>query len=92
MIFEKLQKDEKYLRIWSAGCACGEEPYTLAIIFNEFLEKENVDLVLNIFATDINKTSLKSAEEGLYDFESIKEIRYGLLKEYFTEKRIKIKD
>lgn len=87
MIFEKMQKDEKYLRIWSAGCACGEEPYSLSIIFNEFLEKENIDLVLNIFATDINRTSLKSAEEGLYNFESIKEVRYGLLKKYFRKKR-----
>lgn len=87
MIFEKIQTDEKYLRIWSAGCACGEEPYSLAIIFNEFLEKENIDLVLHIFATDINKTSLKCAEEGLYNFESIKEVKYGLLKKYFKEKR-----
>lgn len=87
MIFEKIQTDEKYLRIWSAGCACGEEPYSLAIIFNEFLEKESIDLVLNIFATDINKTSLKCAEEGLYNFESIKEVKYGLFKKYFKEKR-----
>ncbi len=46
MIFEKIQTDEKYLRIWSAGCACGEEPYSLVIIFNEFLEKESIDLIL----------------------------------------------
>lgn len=86
MIFEKLQRDEKYLRIWSAGCACGEEPYSLSIIFNEFLKKESIDLALNIFATDINKTSLKSAAEGLYNFDSVKEVRYGLLKKYFTKK------
>jgi len=75
LIFEKQKKKEKYLRIWSAGCASGEEPYSLAIIFNEFLEKENLELDLRIFATDIDKKSLKSAKEGVYNFESIKEVK-----------------
>lgn len=86
LIFGKLKKKEKYLRIWSAGCASGEEPYSLAIIFNEFLEKENLELDLRIFATDIDKKSLKSAKEGVYDFESIKEVKYGLLSKYFIQK------
>lgn len=86
LIFGKLKKKEKYLRIWSAGCASGEEPYSLAIIFSEFLEKENLELDLRIFATDIDKKSLKSAKEGVYDFESIKEVKYGLLSKYFIQK------
>ena len=86
MISEKLQRYKKYLRIWSAGCASGEEAYSLAIIFNEFLEKEKLELDLRIFATDIDKKSLKSAEEGLYNFESIKDVRYGLLSKYFIQK------
>ena len=86
MIFEKLQRYKKYLRIWSAGCASGEEAYSLAIIFNEFLEKEKLELDLRIFATDIDKKSLKSAKRGVYNFESIKDVRYGLLSKYFIQK------
>jgi len=91
MIFGKLKKKEKYLRIWSAGCAAGEEPYSLAIIFNEFLEKENLELNLRIFATDIDKQSLKSAKEGVYNFESIKEVKYGLLSKYFIQENSSFK-
>jgi len=91
LIMEKLKKKEKYLRIWSAGCASGEEPYSLAIIFKEFLEKENLELDLRIFATDIDKKSLKSAKEGVYDFESIKEVKYGLLSKYFIQENSSFK-
>lgn len=91
LIFGKLKKKEKYLRIWSAGCASGEEPYSLAIIFNEFLEKENLELDLRIFATDIDKKSLKSAKEGVYNFESIKEVKYGLLSKYFIQENSSFK-
>ncbi len=91
LIFGKLKKKEKYLRIWSTGCASGEEPYSLAIIFNEFLEKENLGLDLIIFATDIDKKSLKSAKERVYSFESIKEVKYGLLSKYFIRKNSSFK-
>lgn len=91
LIFGKLKKGEKYLRIWSAGCASGEEPFSLAIIFNEFLEKENLELDLRIFATDIDKKSLKSAKEGVYNFESIKEVKYGLLSKYFIQENSSFK-
>lgn len=91
LIMEKLKKKEKYLRIWSAGCATGEEPYSLAIIFKEFLEKENLELDLRIFATDIDKKSLKSAKEGVYNFESMKEVKYGLLSKYFIQENSSFK-
>lgn len=72
------------LRVWSAGCSTGEEPYSIAILVNELMEKEQLALRLNIFATDIDQESLKKAQEGIYPIESIGNVKYRLLKEHFT--------
>jgi chemotaxis protein methyltransferase CheR len=56
---------KKSLRIWSAGCSTGEEPYSLAIAIMEAIpdwKKRDI----KIFATDINSSSLKRAKEGVY--------------------------
>jgi len=72
------------IRVWSAGCAMGEEPYSMAILIHEFLEKESLDFQVNIFATDIDGKILKKAQNATYPFESIKDTKYQLLKKYFT--------
>jgi len=72
------------LRIWSAGCAMGEEPYSIAILITEFFEKEALDLQTHIFATDIDKNILEKAQKAVYPYNSIESIKYGLLKKYFT--------
>lgn len=86
IILEKEQKGDKYLRIWSAGCSYGEEAYTLAILLNEQVLKEKVDITINIFATDIDNEALKIADYGEYLAESIGNVKFGLYKKYFTEK------
>lgn len=58
-------KTSKKLKIWSAGCATGEEPYTVAILLKELLP--NIDeWDILILATDINKKALAKAKEGVY--------------------------
>ena len=71
------------LRIWSAGCATGEEAYTIAILINELLRKEAPDLQVHLFATDIDAGALKRASEAGYTYDSIKNVKYRLLKRYF---------
>lgn len=83
----KANENGNSLRIWSAGCSFGEEPYSVAITLNEYLKKEETSINLKIFATDIDKKALVRASKGVYNFESIKNIKYGILREYFTEKR-----
>lgn len=83
LFLTKAKKDDYNLRIWSAGCSFGEEPYSIAIIINEFLRKEESSIKLNIFAIDIDKKALKRASIGSYGFDSIKEIKYGIFQEYF---------
>jgi chemotaxis protein methyltransferase CheR len=80
---QKQAAGEKYLRIWSAGCSTGEEPYTLAIIFQEMLpapEEWNVQIV----ATDINSRVLETARRGIYGSRSTKDVPLEYLERYFT--------
>jgi chemotaxis methyl-accepting protein methylase len=86
LILNKIQTNDNSLRIWSAGCSYGEEPYSMAIIINEFLNKEKIALNLNIFATDIDKKALKKASRGEYYSESIKNVKYDLVNKYFSKK------
>ncbi len=86
IVYQKKNTADPSLRIWSAGCSMGEEPYSIAILINELFEKEEMEIDINLFATDIDIRILKKAEKAIYPFESIKNVKYRLLKEYFVPK------
>ena len=69
------------LRIWSAGCSTGEEPYSLAITLKELVDVGEIDL--KILATDISTEVLRTAADGVYPKERIKNIPPLLLRKYF---------
>ena len=72
------------LRIWSAGCATGEEPYSIAILLNELLPDLDQWHIL-ILATDINQESLDRARRAHYSDWSFRETRAKALRPtYFT--------
>jgi chemotaxis methyl-accepting protein methylase len=71
------------LKIWSIGCANGEEPYSLAILWREKFEKIFPKTRLIILATDINKALLERAKEGRYKKSSLKEVPQGILQIFF---------
>lgn len=83
IVRRKEKSPDPSLRIWSAGCAAGEEPYSLAILMNELMEKYKIKLDLFIFATDIDEGVLKKAEEGVYTFDRVKNTKYHFLTKYF---------
>jgi len=62
---------DKDLRIWSAGCSTGEEPYTLAMLIDEFLGNEKLQWDAKILATDISNKVLETAKRGIYSNEKI---------------------
>lgn len=61
------------LRIWSAGCATGEEPYSLAILLHRLLP-DLADWNILILATDINRQALQQAQRGVYGPWSFREV------------------
>ena len=69
-IMTKEAKDKAEVRIWSAGCASGEEAYSLAILADKvknFYAKNGHKVMFTIFATDIDDISVKRAQAGIYE-------------------------
>ena len=56
--------ENETIRIWSAGCAAGEEAYSLAILFAEALGEEHLDDRLKIYATDVDEEALAQARQA----------------------------
>lgn len=80
----KQNKSHGKLRIWSAGCSTGEEPYSLAIMLLDNFP-ELVDWDIRILATDINKRALRQAREGLYGERSLRTMEDSLRQRYFEK-------
>ncbi len=83
LLYDNGQRGARSVRIWSAGCAFGEEAYSIAILMKEALNNEAAPFDVNIFATDIVQSALENARTALYSFESVRDVKYGLLKKYF---------
>ena len=69
------------LKIWSAACSTGDEPYSLVMAFSRHLPLSNI----RIMATDIDKQVIAKAKVGLYNDQSIKAVPDDLKKKYFTQ-------
>jgi chemotaxis protein methyltransferase CheR len=80
------QDSGKYLRIWSAGCASGEESYSIAILLREMLGRA-VGWNLTVLATDINPRALRKAAEGVYGDWSFRGDAAPLREIYFRKSR-----
>lgn len=74
------------IRIWVAGCATGEEAYSLAILFHERIEECKRPLNVKIFATDVHRASIDYASAGIYPQQSLSELSDNRLQRYFTSK------
>jgi len=91
---EKAAMGFKRLRLWSAGCSTGEEPYTLAMFL-----LENPQLLsgwtFDILATDLNDRSLEAAKAGIYGDYALRNTSESLRNKYFTPvdaRRMQVKD
>jgi len=74
------------IRVWVAGCATGEEAYSIAILFARALDEELPRYRIQIFATDIDENALAVARRGVYSQTSLKEIDAEIRERYFVER------
>lgn len=82
---------DKRLRIWSAGCSTGEEPYTIAIILHELLRSEISLWDIKITANDLSEAVLVSARRGEYTDYALRTTPKPIVMKYFTEEGGKFK-
>jgi chemotaxis protein methyltransferase CheR len=81
---DKLRRSgHKKLRIWSAGCSTGEEPYTLAIILHEVLKNELSTWDIKITANDLSEAVLAAARKGVYSTYALRTTPRDIVTRYF---------
>jgi chemotaxis protein methyltransferase CheR len=86
-VFPALLKDNPTeLRLWSIGCASGEEPYSLSLLWKARFEKDWPQIHISILATDIDESLLRRAEEGRYKKSSLYEVPQDILEGFFEAK------
>ncbi len=84
-ILERVGRNEE-IRVWVAGCATGEEAYSLAIVFIEALERAKRPVNLKILATDVHRASLDSAAQGRFDESRLSAVSPQRLRRFFTRR------
>lgn len=80
----EMLKSTKRLKVWSAACSTGEEPYTLAMILAEFQPLSDVQ----VLATDIDEGALEKARKAVYVDRSIRDVPAKYLKKYFRQDQL----
>jgi chemotaxis protein methyltransferase CheR len=81
-VIPQLIKDHgNRIKIWSAACSTGDEPYSLAMAFSKHMSLSNI----HILATDIDKQVLQQAQVGLYNQKSIVSVPEDMKRKYFTQ-------
>ncbi len=78
----RIKSSEKTIRIWSAGCSTGEEPYSIAITLCEALgDMRGWDI--KVLATDISTKVLDAAWSGIYEYEAVSDMPEDIVRRYF---------
>lgn len=81
-ILPDMLKKKSKLKIWSAACSTGDEPYTIAMILKQYIDLKNV----SILATDIDDKILERAKQGIYTERALKEVPQDFKDKFFVHK------
>ncbi len=91
-IVENSGKD-KSVRVWVAGCATGEEAYSIAMLFDDYLLRSGKSVDFKIFATDVDRRTLESAGAGIYPRSVLADVPSEFVERYFVshgEERVQV--
>ncbi len=83
LISQKSENGE--IRVWSAGCSTGQEAYSIGMLLDEMIKSSSKPMRFRIFATDLSQDALGAARTGIYDENSVANIRMKYLKSYFIK-------
>lgn len=86
---EFISQGKKHIRVWSAACSSGEEPYTISIVLNEF-KAQHSDFSFEILATDISSNVLEKTYRGVYAEKVIEPVPMHLRKKYFLKSKDRV--
>ncbi|MEX2231346.1 MAG: CheR family methyltransferase, partial [Cyclobacteriaceae bacterium] len=79
------RKATDLIRIWVAGCATGEEAYSIAISLTEYLEKEELNISFQIFGSDLDARAIEKARIGTYPASALQNVSQQHLKQFFKK-------
>ncbi|WP_272700750.1 CheR family methyltransferase [Desulfovibrio sp. Fe33] len=82
-VLDSCRKKGRRLRLWSAGCSTGEEPYTISIILREMLKAELASWDIRITANDLSERVLESARRGVYNDYTLRTTPEEIIARYF---------
>jgi two-component system CheB/CheR fusion protein len=76
--------DDEQIRVWSAGCASGEEPYTIAMVLLEALGEEDFKRRVKVYATDVDEEALAEARAAVYPAKALENVPAEYAERYFV--------
>ena len=82
-VIPKLLEEHESIRVWSAGCASGEEPYTISMLFAEALGESDYQKRVKIYATDVDEGALAEARDAVYSSRQLADVPEALRERYF---------
>lgn len=85
IVARRAKEGKKSIRIWSAACSTGDEPYTLALIVKERLQRKFPGVRFEMAGTDINTDVLEKASVGIYGAYGVRNVPAAMLRKYFKE-------
>ena len=84
-LIEEARVGGRELRLWSAGCATGEEAYSLAILVSELLGRDQEQFTVRVFATDLDAEAVAFARRGVYPSSALSEVPPEMRERHFTQ-------
>lgn len=84
VVLRKEKTGDRRIRLWSAGCSTGEEPYTMGIVLKQVLDDNGAPWDVKIVATDISEKALRSAKAALYSDYSLRSVPPEIKRGFFV--------